>query len=306
MTDERRSSAAIELRAVSKCFGQTQAVRNLTLTVPTGQALGFLGPNGAGKTTTIKLLMGLLRPSVGRVSVVNLDPTTAAVAVKSRVGYVPEQHFIPSWMRVDEAIKFCRTFYPSWNDNLCDELVKVFGLEYGKRVRELSKGTVVKLSLVLALSHEPELLILDEPMAGLDPLAREELLDGVLQTVCDGKRTILFSSHTFSDVQRLADTVAIIDEGEVLIHCPVENLLDTTKRIRAVLTDGSTPAEQPVGAIWQRVRHREWLVTCRDFSVDLVDRLRSRNNVENVEVIDLGLEEIFKDYIRGRRSITCT
>lgn len=306
MTNEGQSDTAIELRAVSKHFGHTEAVRDLTLAVPKGRALGFLGPNGAGKTTTIKLLMGLLRASAGRVSVLNLDPSEASVAVKTRVGYVPEQHFIHGWMRVDEAIAFCRTFYPTWNDRLCGDLVKLFGLDGRKRVREMSKGTVVKLSLVLALSHEPEVLILDEPMAGLDPLVREELLDGVLQTMYDGKRTILFSSHTFSDVQRLADTVAIIDEGELLIHCAVDDLLRSTKRIRAVLSDGSAPAEHPDGAIWQRVKNREWLVTVSDFSTEQVERLRSHNHVEHVEVIDLGLEDIFKDYIRGRRSLPCT
>jgi ABC-2 type transport system ATP-binding protein len=159
--------------------------------------------------------------------------------------------------------------------------------------------------LLLALAHEPDVLILDEPMAGLDPLVREELLDGVLQSVCDRPRTILFSSHTFSDVQRLADSVAIIDQGELLVHCGVDELLTSTKRVRAVLGNGALPGEAE-GAIWQQVRNREWLLTVRDFSANLLEGLRSRYVLEHVEVMDLGLEDIFKDYIRGRRSIACT
>jgi ABC-2 type transport system ATP-binding protein len=156
--------------------------------------------------------------------------------------------------------------------------------------------------LLLAMSHEPELLVLDEPMAGLDPVIREELLDGVLQTVCDRRHTVFFSSHTLSDVQRLADAVGIIHEGRLMVHSDVDTLLKGTKRIRAVLEDGSTPACPPETMIWQRVQNREWLVTVRDFSADTVERLRATNPVEQVEVIDLPLEEIFKDYVRGWRA----
>jgi ABC-2 type transport system ATP-binding protein len=295
---------AIRLESVSKHYGGTNAVRNLSLTIPAGQICGFLGPNGAGKTTTIKMLMGVVRRDGGHVSVLGVDPGVDSTKAKSLVGYVPEQHFIHGWMRVGEAISFCRTFYPSWNDALVDKLLSVFDLDKRKRFKHLSKGNQVKLSLLLALAHEPDVLILDEPMAGLDPLVREELLDGVLQSVCDRPRSILFSSHTFADVQRLADSVAIIDQGELLVHCGVEDLLAGTKRIRAVLANGAMPFEAE-GAIWQRVQNREWLITIRDFSANLLEGLRSRHAIEHIEVIDLALEDIFKDYIRGRRSSTC-
>ena len=304
MTTKASSEPAVELSGVTKRFGRQTAVNDLSLRIPRGTAFGFLGPNGAGKTTTIKVLMGLITRNSGQVTVLGVDPAVDAVSVKRRVGYVPEQHFIYRWMRVGEAVHFCRTLYPSWNDDLCEKLLKLFDLDVDKKVKHLSKGMVVKLALLLAITHEPELLVLDEPMAGLDPIIREELLDGVLQAICDREQTLLFSSHTLSDVQRVADVVGIIHDGRLLVHDQVDVLLDGTKRIRAVLKDGCAPSRPPAGVVWQTVKDREWLLTVKDFSADTVEALRKSNSLDRIEVIDLGLEEIFKDYVRGWRATT--
>jgi ABC-2 type transport system ATP-binding protein len=233
--------------------------------------------------------------------VLGIDPAADPVQLKRSVGYVPEQHFIYRSMRARDVLGFCRPFYPTWNDRLCSDLVSRFAIDLGKKVCELSKGTVAKLALVLALAHEPEVLILDEPMLGLDPLARDEFLDGVVRSLCDRPRTVLFSSHQLSDVQRMADMIGIIDEGRLLVSCATDELLRDTKRIRAVLRDGATPDHAPDGTIWQRFERREWLLTVRGFSQATIERLRSAYPVQNLEVQDLGLEEIFKDYIRGRK-----
>lgn len=302
MTAESSSDFVVALSGVTKRFGTQTAVSDFSLEIPRGTGLGLLGPNGAGKTTTLKMLMGILRRDAGRISVLGVDPATEDVFVKRRVGYVPEQQFIHRWMRVGEALRFCRTFYPSWNDELCADLLGQFDLDPVKKVRHLSKGMLAKLSLLLAISHEPELLVLDEPMAGLDPVAREEFLDGVLQTICDRGQTLVFSSHTLADVQRMAGTIAIINEGELKVHCRVDDLLKNTKRIRAILTDGATPNSLPEGTVWQRVQDREWLLTVKDFADDTVAGLQAMDQVERVEVIDLGLEDIFKDFVRGWRA----
>lgn len=296
--------AVINLAGVSKRFGQQVAVNDLSLRIPKGTAFGFLGQNGAGKTTTIKMLMGLIRRDAGEVGVLGFDPADDALSVRQRTGYVPEQQFIHRWMRVRDAIAFCRAVFHNWNDKRCAELVGLFRLDPDKRVKALSKGMLVKLALVLAVAHEPEVLILDEPMAGLDPVAREELLDGVLRVICEGKQTVLMSSHTLSDVQRLANVVGIIHEGRLLVHDEVDSLLRRTKRIRAVLGDGAAPTTRPESLIWERVNNREWLLTVDDFSADTVQRLKAGNRLEHVEVIDLGLEDIFKDYVRGWRAST--
>jgi len=296
------SNFAIETIGLTKRYGPKQAVNDLTLRIARGGAFGFIGPNGAGKSTTIKMLMGMTRPSAGEGRVLGFDAVCDAVAVRQHVGYVPELHFIYRWMRVGEVIAFCRPLYETWNDRCCADLLKLFELDPRNKVKQLSKGMVAKLALLLAVAHEPELLILDEPTSGLDPVVREEFLDGVLRTLCERERTILFSSHTLSDVQRIADTIGLIFEGRLIDHCRTDDLLNGTKRIRAVLSDGSAPGPPPEGTIWQRVNHREWLMTVRGFSPSTLEFLRAKYSLKNVEVIDLGLEDVFKDLIKGRKA----
>lgn len=304
MNEAKANGPAIQVQGLTKRFGRQEVIRNLAMSIARGSAFGFLGPNGAGKTTTLKLMMGLLRRDAGSVSLLGIDPALDDVGVKRLVGYVPEQQFIYRWMRVSDAIRFCRPLYPTWNDRRCEELLKLFALDAGKKVKHLSKGNVVKLALLLAMAHEPEVLILDEPMAGLDPLVRDDLLDGVLRTLCDRERTLIFSSHTMADVQRMADRIGIIDEGTLLYDGPIDTLLNGTKRIRAVLSNGSVPGQRPEGTICDRVADREWLITVCEFSEEKVKRLVASGGISHVDVLDLNLEEIFKDYIRGRRAAT--
>jgi ABC-2 type transport system ATP-binding protein len=295
------STPAIELIDLTKRFGRTLAVNNLSLTIPRGGTFGLIGPNGAGKSTTIKMLMGMLSISAGRANVLGIDIAADPVQVKQRVGYVPEVHHIYRWMRIREAIDFCKSCFRTWNDETCRELVELFGLDLEKKVKHLSKGTQVKLALLLAVSHEPELLLLDEPLSGLDPIAREDFLEGVLRTICDRGQTVLISSHVLDDVRRLADRVGILYEGQLVLHGDIDELLTSTKRICATLRDGSQPKETPEGTIWQRIQGREWTITVRDFSAEKVQQVQAIDGVEHVNVIDLGLEELFKDFIRGQR-----
>jgi ABC-2 type transport system ATP-binding protein len=155
------------------------------------------------------------------------------------------------------------------------------------------------LSLLLALAHEPDLLVLDEPLSGLDPIARDDFIDGVMQSVCGDERTVLFSTHQLDEVNRLADSVAIMNAGRVLVHCSLEELLGNAKRVRAVLRDGRLPEAAPANTIWQRVNRREWLLTIHPFTDDVVSWIHAENAVENVEVCGLSLDDVFKDFIRG-------
>ena len=292
---------AIKLYGLTKRFGRTLAVHNLSLNIPRGSTFGLLGPNGAGKSTTIKMLMGMLSISAGKAFVLGVDVQSDPVQIKRRVGYVPELHHIYRWMRVREVLGFCKSCFPTWNDQTCREMLDLFGLEPEKKVKHLSKGMLVKLSLLVAVSHEPELLLLDDPLAGLDPIAREEFLDGVLRTICDRGQTVLISSHMLDDVRRLADTVGILNNGQLLVQGNVDQLLTSTKRICATLRDGTRPSGAPEGVVWQRVDGREWTITVRDFSLEKVQQVQALDGVESVNVIDLGLEELFKDFIRGQR-----
>jgi ABC-2 type transport system ATP-binding protein len=304
MIAESPADLAIELTGVTRRFGTATAVDDLTLRVPHGHTFGLIGPNGAGKSTTIKMLMGMLRPHRGRVRVLGIDVFAEQSRMKRRVGYVPEVPHMYRWMCVGELIDFTRAFYPSWNADECARLLDLFALDTAKKVRHLSRGMAAKLSLLLALAHDPEVLILDEPTSGLDPLVREEFLDGVLRAVCQRRRTVLFSSHALEDVRRLADTVGLLYDGRLLIQRGVEELLASARRIRAVLRDGRLPRREPAGLVWQHIERREWLLTVSDFSLDLVQTLRAENDLEHIEVTSLNLEELFKDFVKGRRVAT--
>lgn len=304
MTISSTSGPAIEIEGLTKVFGHTVAVRNLSLTIERGSTFGLLGPNGAGKSTTIKMLMGMLSITAGSAKVLGLDVAKIPTLVKDSVGYVPETHHIYRWMRVGQVIGFCRALYSTWNDQTCREMLDLFRLDLNKKVRHLSKGMLVKLSLLLAVSHDPQVLILDEPISGLDPVGREEFLDGVLRTICERGQTVLISSHTLDDVQRLADTVGILYEGRLLLHGRLDEILSTTKRIRATLVNGQRPASLPAGTLFDRVQGREWLLTVNDFRPEKLEHVRALEGVEHVEVVDLGLEDLFKDIVKAQRAAT--
>lgn len=302
MRSNAYNGPAIELAGLTKRFGRVLAVDQLTLTIPQGSTFGLLGPNGAGKSTTIRMLMGMLSITAGEARVLGMDAARDDTRVKQLVGYVPETHPIYRWMRVGEVIGFCQALYPTWNKEACGQMLDLFGLDPAAKVKHLSKGMLVKLSLLLAVAHDPPVLVLDEPMSGLDPLAREEFVDGVLRSICERGQTVLFSSHSLDDVRRLADTVGILCGGRLVLHGRLDDVLATTKRIRATLRDGRRPASLPLGTVHDRLQGREWLLTVRDFSSEKVQHVRGQEGVEHVEVLDLNLEELFKDIVRGQRA----
>jgi ABC-2 type transport system ATP-binding protein len=243
--------------------------------------------------------MGMLAPTAGSVRVLGIDAASDPAGMRRRVGYVPERHDIYPWMTVGEVIEFTRVFYPTWDEEFCREMVDLFEIDGRKKVKQLSKGMLVKLALLLAVAHRPELLVLDEPTTGLDPIVHEDFLDGVLRSVCRGGCTVLFSSHNLGDVRRLADSVCILQKGKVVVQRRLDELLGSTKRVRAVLTDGHLPRWVPDGTVWQRVQRREWLLTVDGLDAAVTERIRSENPVECVEVFDLSLGDLFRDFILG-------
>jgi ABC-2 type transport system ATP-binding protein len=293
------NAPAVELVGVTKRYGTTTVVDNLTLNVPRGTTLGLIGPNGAGKSTTIRILMGMLAPTSGNIRVLGMDVTSDSAPMRRLVGYVPERHDIYPWMTVGEIISFTRAFYPTWDADFCDEMLDLFELDRRKKVKKLSKGMLVKLALLLAISHRPELLVLDEPTTGLDPIVHEDFLDGVLRSICRGGTTVLFSSHNLGDIRRLADSVCILRQGKIVVQRSLDKLLASAKRIRAVLSDGHLPQWVPDTTVWQQVQRREWLLTIDDFDGGIAERIKSENPVESVEVFDLSLGDLFRDYILG-------
>ena len=217
---------AIEIRGLRKHYTGFE-LGPLDLDIPRGSIFGFVGPNGAGKSTAIDLLFGMGRPDAGTISMLGLDHQKNEVAIKQRAAYVSPELEFSNWGKIHKAIRFIRGFYSdTWDDAYCSKLLDRFKLKADDRIATLSFGSRTKLSLVLALSRHPELLILDEPTTGLDALAKQELFSALLELVEDSEKTILISSHNLTDLERFADHVAIINDGTLLHSGPMDEVIE--------------------------------------------------------------------------------
>ena len=212
----------IHVSDLTRRFGATTALDAVSLSLRRGVVYGLVGTNGAGKTTLIRHILGLLRAQLGTVRVFGHDPVADPVAVLSRIGYLSEENDLPGWMRVDELIRYSRAFYPTWDDAYADELRHAFALDSAARVKNLSKGQKARAGLLVALAHRPELLVLDEPSSGLDPIVRRDILGAVLRTIADEGRTVLFSSHLLEEVEQVADHVTMISRGSIVLSAPTD------------------------------------------------------------------------------------
>ena len=215
------SEPIIDVSELTRRFGATTALMSVSLSLPRGAVYGLVGANGAGKTTLIKHLLGLLRPDSGSVRVFGLDPVADPVAVLSRIGYLSEENDLPGWMRVDELIRYSRAFYPAWDDAYAEQLRQTFALDPAAKIKTLSKGQKARAGLLIALAYRPQLLVLDEPSSGLDPIVRRDILGAVLRTIADEGRTVLFSSHLLEEVEQVADHVTMISRGAIVLSGPL-------------------------------------------------------------------------------------
>lgn len=228
------TSPAIELRDLYCKLGRFE-LGPIGTTIPRGGVLALIGPNGAGKTTLLDLIMGLGRPKSGLIEVLGLDQPSNEVAIKAKVAYVNPDLNFSVWGSVGRALDFVRGFYPDWNDQRCVRLMEAFELRRGDKIATLSFGGRIKLSLIMALSREAELLLLDEPTVGLDVNARRILFHEILEVVKDENRTVVISSHQLADLERLADRCAIIAKGRLIAMAPMDGLLERYRQIDAVM-----------------------------------------------------------------------
>src|SRR5262245_33865843 len=221
----------IVIRGVTRRFGAKCALDDVSLVVPRGIVFGLVGANGAGKTTLIRHVLGLLKAQTGAVRVFGLDPVKEPVNVLSRVGYLSEEGDLPGWMRVDELMRYVRAFYPTCDEAYAQELRKQFALDPTAKVKNLSKGQKARAGLLVALAYRPELLLLDEPSSGLDPIVRRDILGAIVRTIADEGRTVLFSSHLLDEVERISDRVAMLKEGRVLFVGDLDDIKESHCRL---------------------------------------------------------------------------
>jgi ABC-2 type transport system ATP-binding protein len=256
------SEAVVAITNLSRRFGPKAALDDVSLYVPRGSVFGLVGENGAGKTTLIKHILGLLRAESGTVRAFGIDPVSDPVSVLGRIGYLSEQPDLPGWMRVDELLRYTQAFYPKWDAAYAQELLVQFGLNPLQRLNTLSKGQAAKAGLLIAQAHRPELLLLDEPSSGLDPLVRRTILEAVIRTVADEGRTVFFSSHLLEEIERVSDQIAMLHQGKLVLCGPLDEI---KAQHRQFTLHFEINQEQPpviAGALSISGKGREWTLMC--------------------------------------------
>ncbi len=284
------NSKTIEVEALQKRYPKFQ-LGPLSFELENGAVLGFIGPNGAGKSTTIKLLLRLVRPDGGAVRICGLDHRDEA-GVRQQVGYVGDTTNLYPAVPAGWLVRFISRFYDTWDDSLCRSLVEKFRIPLDRRVKELSRGNQVKLALTLALAHRPRLLLLDEPMNGLDPLARHDLLREIMTVVQDEHRSVLLSTHLLSDLQ-VADRVILINEGQIALQAERESLLADWKQIG--FPRAQEEGLRPYLRIVRSDRHGCLGVT------DCFRRLRAERSdlLATLDVQPMDLDSLMRAVVRG-------
>ncbi len=289
-------SNSIETSKLGKSFGGNAAVKGLDLAVPEGTVFAFLGPNGSGKTTTIKMLMNIIRPSHGEAAVMGVKSTELGAKEFAQIGYVSENQEIPEWMTLGRLLRYCKPFYPTWDDGFCERLLKQYQLPLDRPLKSLSRGMKMKATLLSSLVYRPRLLVLDEPFSGLDVLVRDEFVRGVLELSEQEKWTVFVSSHDIDEVERLADWVGIIKEGELQLCEPASSLQARFRKIDAVLSsDGADLGQVPRSwLLVERAGHRLSLVESQYRDGETERELRSRvAGCEQIDASPMSLRDIF-------------
>lgn len=298
------SEYAIQTHRLTKHYGPKRVVDTLNLRVAEGSVYGLLGRNGAGKSTATKMLMGMVRPDSGHAELLGERSDSLSPEARARICYLAEGHPLYGWMTIGEAVAFTRSFYPRWNNELCDQILDHFELSRRQRFRTLSRGQRAQVSLAIGVAPEPELLVLDDPTLGLDTVVRRDFLESLIQIIQRKGRTILFSSHNLGDVERVADRVGVMVEGVLRVDCSTEHFRESVRKL--VLTfDGPAPeADEALRGCPALVN--SWavgdtlevvLVGYDDAQRAAVEALEPRS----IDTIDLNLEEAFIEYTRGRR-----
>jgi ABC-2 type transport system ATP-binding protein len=287
MTD-RANELAIETRDLVKRYGSIAAVDGLSLSVPRGAVYALVGRNGSGKTTTIRMLLDLSLPDAGTARVLGMDCHAERMRVLERVGYVSDRPLLGSWTG-EQLVRFNRGFYPRWSDELVARYVRVFDIPMKQRFRNLSRGNQTKMWLMLALAQQPDVLILDEPTAGLDPVVTDQLLRVLVEDVAAEGRTVFMSSHHLSEIERIADWVGMIDKGKLLLEAPMEEL---RARFRRIQVAGVAEMAMPVAAMRVRRSGASTEYVVRDGAEEFVDALE-RGGATVIQSSPMNLSEIF-------------
>ena len=295
------TETVVEMKGVSRIYpGSSAGVRGLDVLLGPGQSYGLLGRNGAGKTTALRLVMGMLRPTLGTVRVFGFDPFREPEKAKVRVGYLAEDQEFPAALTPADLFRFHRDLHPAWDQGFADSLVRRFTIPTGRRLRDLSKGQRRQAALVCAVAHRPALLVLDEPAGGLDPVVRREFLGEVIDLLASEGTTVLYSSHILQEVERVAGRIGILEAGRLVLEGDVAELRDGSCR---VLVDGADAAraEALPGCVRTVARDGALTLTFLCSEAEAQHRVTEGLGIAPRQTSRLSLEDLFVDLVGGTR-----
>ncbi|MCC5849613.1 MAG: ABC transporter ATP-binding protein [Verrucomicrobia bacterium] len=259
---------------LEKTFGRTKALDGVSFRVSAGSFMGFFGPNGAGKTTTIKALMNLIPHNRGSAQVLGVSSNRLGRAEFRRIGYVSENQDMPLWMTLGQLIQYCRPMYPTWDDGLCESLRETFKLPLNQKLKGFSRGMRMKAALLTSLAYHPEVVVLDEPFSGLDPLSRDQFVEGLMELSGDKSFTLLLSTHDVGEIERLCDAVTFIDHGRVDVSESTDSLLSRFRRV--VVQQKAELKCTKLFSTWKAFRQNGERVEFVETQFDEIEALKNR------------------------------
>jgi len=292
----------IETREVTKRFGRFEAIEELSLSVPEGSVYALIGPNGAGKTTTIRVLMNILQPDRGEVAVLGTPSRQLSTKDFERIGYVSESQKLPDGLSLAHYFEYLRSLYPAWDRALEKQLCEQFELPPSRKIKHLSHGMRMKTLLVGALSYRPKLLVLDEPLSGLDTLVRDEVVNGLLQQAAD--TTILISSHELAEIESFTTHVAFMQNGRLLLQESIERLQSRFREVNVTLSSvKELPQPLPAGWLLPTIEgHRlRFVASHYQGDAELYQELASHFGAVRMECEPLALRAIANSLMQHRK-----
>lgn len=284
----------VEINGLTKVFKGVPAITSVNLNIYPGGIIGLLGPNGCGKSTLIRHMIGLYLPTRGACTAFGCDAAKLEAEQLSRIGYVHQEGDLIDWMSVSQLIRYVAAYHPAWNEDLENRYIRDFEINLKDRVGALSPGQRQKLAILLAIGHEPELLILDEPATALDPIARAQFLDLLLNIIQQEGKTILISSHILSDVEKVIDHVIIMKEGQILEDRSFDDLRERYLRVRLTSLDDPLPETLPFENVLSCVRNNgQALLT---FETPCIETIKHQAETLNckIDIHPLPLDDIYK------------
>ena len=296
------SEIILQTENLTKYYHKTLALDHLSLSIPRGCIYGLLGRNGSGKTTAIKLMLGFLTPTTGCAEIFGCDSQNLTPKIREKIGYVTEGHRLYRWMKIGELQNFQKAFFPkTWDDKLFNEMLDYFGLSKKQKIKRLSNGQRAQVSLALAIAPNPELLIMDDPTLGLDAAIRRQFLQGMIQLIQKQGRTILFSSHILSDVERVADRIAILDKGALRADCSLEEFRTAVSKVRLSFENSPPENVDIPGLLHKSQTQNELELTLVGTTQQQIQSWANNKNALEFQQIEMNLEDRFIEFTQPKK-----